>query len=379
MSNPVTNGPKRHYFGPDLLRLFASILVVLFHLSEMGGARPAWPAPAGEAPLGWLHPIAWMGWIGVPLFFVLSGFLISASAIGPTSLNFLWKRAIRVLPALWIACLVSLAARALWGEPLTELLPAFFRSVVLSPKGPYIDGVIWTLVVEAVFYVVVAATISITSRRIGIESGLVRLALAIGVASSIFSLVNWWLSMPVTSDGNTGRLSSFAFDLLLLRQGTFFAIGMLLHYLIDHRPKAWMLATLALFSFCGFLQIELTVADSGNPIVPALIWAAGTMLMFASVKYAEFLPGRRYMGFTRQLGLLTYPLYLNHFVLGQAILPLFILALPANLVFPAIFVSLFAFAWFIAWGPERWLQRKARSWKAGSSLPFGQAAPSQTG
>ena len=376
-SAPTANGSGRHYFGPDLLRFFASILVVLFHISEMGGAKPSWPATVGEAPLSWLQPVAWMGWIGVPLFFVLSGFLISASAVGSTSAGFLWKRAIRVFPALWIACVVSLAARAFWGEPLAELLPAFFRTIVLSPKGPYIDGIVWTLVVEAVFYVVVAWTIALTIRWIGIQRGLVQLALIIGIGSSAFSLANWLLSGPATSAGETGRLSSFAFDLLLLRQGTFFAIGMLLHHLLDNRLKPWHLGILALFSLGGALQIDLTVGDRGNTLVPVAVWATGTILMFASVKFAERMPWRGRMRFTRQLGLMTYPLYLNHFVLGQAILPLFAKTLPASLLLPSLLSTLLAFAWFIAWGPERWLQRAARSWKTGTSLPFRRAAQQQ--
>ena len=121
----------KYFWGLDLIRFISAVMVVLFHFSALGGEVPAWPVPPAEAPMGWLSPFTWMGWIGVQIFFVLSGFVIAASARGSTSVTFLKKRAIRLLPALWISACLALTARALWGEPLGELIPAFLRTLIL--------------------------------------------------------------------------------------------------------------------------------------------------------------------------------------------------------------------------------------------------------
>lgn len=356
MGTPSHPAKALHYHGPDLLRLFAALLVVLFHVSETGGQRPSWPVDAADAPLGWLHPIAWMGWIGVQMFFVLSGFLIAASAVNSAPLHFLKKRAVRIFPALWISCLVSLVVRAAWGEPLADLLPALMRAAVLSPRGPYIDGVVWSLVVEAAFYGVVAATMVLCARRLSSETMLVWTAYAIGTASTAFEVACRAAVAVYGAERITPITGSFLFDVLLLRQGMFFAIGMLLFHLVDNRPSRSTGLALAVFSLAACLQIADTTADTGPPLVPILIWAAATALLFASVKLSGQHPGERQIKVSRQLGLMTYPLYLNHFVLSQALVPVLVAWLPGAMVFPVLMAILLGNAWLIAAYPERWIQ-----------------------
>ena len=103
--------------------------------------------------------------------------------------------------------------------------------------------------------------------------------------------------------------------------------------------------------------------------------------MFASVKYAERAPQQRLATVARQAGLMTYPLFLNHFVLGQAILLYFVGSLPDPLVMPAMLIFLIGLAWFISWGPERYLQDRAiagvaRALGAIRSFPAGRARSS---
>ena len=51
--------------GLDLLRAIAIVWVMLFHSWMIGGLG-----------MPWFQPIADYGWMGVDLFFVLSGYLI---------------------------------------------------------------------------------------------------------------------------------------------------------------------------------------------------------------------------------------------------------------------------------------------------------------
>src|SRR3954447_22633792 len=78
--------------GLDLLRALAIIIVVIYHAGIMG-----FPTP------GRVH--RW-GWIGVDLFFVLSGYLIGGQLLAPLARNqhvdlarFFARRALRILPA----------------------------------------------------------------------------------------------------------------------------------------------------------------------------------------------------------------------------------------------------------------------------------------
>ena len=97
---------ERHLrFRPDIegLRAVAIALVVLFHAGWQGARA---------------------GFLGVDVFFVLSGFLISGllldelAATGRVSLTKFWaRRARRLLPAAALVTLVVLVASAVWLSP----------------------------------------------------------------------------------------------------------------------------------------------------------------------------------------------------------------------------------------------------------------------
>lgn len=363
----------RYYGGLDLLRFFSATLVVLFHISTFGAIAPSWPVDSSSAPLGWLAPVGWLGWIGVQLFFVLSGFIISASAENSTVSAFLKRRAIRVFPALWLSAALALAVRAAWGEPLASLFPSFLRAIVLSPKGPYIDGVVWSLIVEAVFYIFIAGAICVASKWGGMGRCLTISAFAIGTASTAFTILNWMAvkTAVFASDGALApSLGWFGFDVLLLRHGVFFAVGMLLYQTIARDLSKTMSMGLAVFGAACCLQILTSVHGGHSSAAPVVIWVVATGVACASAKYGEKANSQKLRRFLRPVGLMTYPLYLNHFVLGQALMPLFAPWMPNRVgLFLALFGTLLANAAFIALVPERWLQRRARNLLLQPPLP----------
>jgi peptidoglycan/LPS O-acetylase OafA/YrhL len=82
--------------GLDLLRGIAIVWVMLSHSFLVGGLGADWQ---------WLSRY---GWMGVDLFFVLSGFLIGCQVLGPMACGGHWsfrdfylRRAFRILPAYW--------------------------------------------------------------------------------------------------------------------------------------------------------------------------------------------------------------------------------------------------------------------------------------
>ena len=44
----------------------------------------------------------WFGWVGVEVFFVISGFVIANSASKTSPIEFLISRALRLYPAVWV-------------------------------------------------------------------------------------------------------------------------------------------------------------------------------------------------------------------------------------------------------------------------------------
>jgi len=354
----------RYYWSLDLLRFISAVLVLLFHIAAFGGNIPSWPVGAQEAPFGWLHPFSWFGWVGVQIFFVLSGFIISASAYNSTALGFLKKRAIRVFPALWLSAALALVARAFWGEPLEELVLSLLRSAILSPKGPYIDGIVWSLVVEAIFYVSIALVVSVAPRFGGFQRSLTIAAYGFGIASTIFTLIVWLAintSIFTDQDGMVAFVYGFVFDVLLLRHGVFFAVGILLYQIVERQSSRHMLLGLAVFGSASVLQIVNNAQAGPAAIIPVFVWLAAAAIIYLGAKHGDRAAGQSLRPLMRPIGLMTYPLYLNHFVLGQALLPMFALWITNSAtLFFVLFATLLANAWFIAQYPERWVQRYAR-------------------
>ncbi|MFC0503996.1 acyltransferase family protein [Micromonospora costi] len=124
---------------------------------------------------------SWGGWVAmmdfaVALFFVLSGFLLfrpwaRAAATGsstPGARRFYWKRAIRILPAYWLAVIVCLTVLPEGGVAPTG---DWLRHVTLTQIYEHGQirrglGQTWSLATEVVFYLVLPlAAAALTGRR----------------------------------------------------------------------------------------------------------------------------------------------------------------------------------------------------------------------
>ena len=117
-----------------------------------------------------------MGWIAVPVFFVLSGYLITWLALeerdrfGTLNLRYFYaRRALRIFPVYYLVVFValalwlipyarSLAASPAWGGPLLTFTTNFF--LVAGMKGVPVAYVpLWTLAAEEQFYLFWGATL----------------------------------------------------------------------------------------------------------------------------------------------------------------------------------------------------------------------------
>jgi peptidoglycan/LPS O-acetylase OafA/YrhL len=132
-------------------------MVVGFHYLVMGPFLKLYPSPAAS-----VTEVARYGYYGVPLFFMISGFVISMSAHGTTARKFLGARFTRLYPVFWAACSLTFIGVHAFGPQMLAVKPTAYLSsmTMLAPfitKQTFVDGVYWTLVVEWQFYFGVAA------------------------------------------------------------------------------------------------------------------------------------------------------------------------------------------------------------------------------
>ncbi|MEV7614057.1 acyltransferase [Streptomyces sp. NPDC089799] len=151
----------------DGMRLLAALMVVVYHYvadRSWGDADAVFPGLATVAPYGWL---------GVELFFMISGFVICMSAWGRSLGSYVRSRVVRLAPAYWF-CVLATTAGVLLLAGGTEhgLTPSRVLTNLTMLQDPLkvgaVDGSYWTLWAEARFYLIfaVVAWAGLTWRRV---------------------------------------------------------------------------------------------------------------------------------------------------------------------------------------------------------------------
>ena len=156
-----------HIIGIQALRGIAVFVVVTSHLHSIISNDPHFTE---VTPWSWLNQAFTRGYLGVDLFFVLSGFLITSLLLkngegGSKSLlrKFYMRRALRILPALYTLLISSFVIAILerfpltyqWNSTLSALLFLSnwtFQSHFLHTQDDI--GHLWSLAVEEQFYLV---------------------------------------------------------------------------------------------------------------------------------------------------------------------------------------------------------------------------------
>jgi peptidoglycan/LPS O-acetylase OafA/YrhL len=224
LSRETTSG--RFIPEMDGLRFAAIAMVILFHLNGYLLAKSSLHHLGSSSDASWLAKIAGVGFHGVELFFVISGFILGLpfaachlKSAAPVDLRkYYLRRVTRLEPPYFVAALL-LFVLALWvqgksGQALYPHLAAslfYLHNLIYGSPSPAI-GVAWSLEIEVQFYVLVpllALLFTIKGRWLR-RLCLVALTLGILCAQSLF--------LP-----QSGRLS-----LSILAFLQFFLIGFLL-------------------------------------------------------------------------------------------------------------------------------------------------------
>jgi peptidoglycan/LPS O-acetylase OafA/YrhL len=150
-----------HFPMIDVLRGFAAGSVIVYHTIE----HLNWQAFPVQGPAVWFR----VGWMSVDLFFVISGFVITLSAVRGISKasgrnefrrDFMRRRVARIVPLHYLTCLVflvfimpmALGRPRLWLHLITHA--TFLHNWHPATQGS-INGVNWSLGVEMQFYLIV--------------------------------------------------------------------------------------------------------------------------------------------------------------------------------------------------------------------------------
>ena len=191
---PAPRSPR--YESLDAWRGVACLAVVVFHSSLYVATRAheTRVIAQGGSAFDWAVVAAGRLWIGVPIFFAISGYCIAASADAARTRpggvgRYFVRRARRIYPPLWVALtlgalfLVALPEGVRPGDTPdgVELVPAEFRPdpwqlagnltlteswrpAVVGPKTSYVLGQCWTLCYEEQFYLVVGLLLVLAPR-----------------------------------------------------------------------------------------------------------------------------------------------------------------------------------------------------------------------
>src|SRR5262245_5050654 len=82
---------------------------------------------AGAVAFPGLVSFSWFGWVGVEIFFVLSGTVICMSAEGTTAFAFARNRIVRLYPAAWLCGTLTLVLLFFLGQD--DLLERYARTL----------------------------------------------------------------------------------------------------------------------------------------------------------------------------------------------------------------------------------------------------------
>ncbi|MET9609062.1 acyltransferase [Streptomyces sp. NPDC006512] len=150
----------------DGLRIVAAVVVLLHHYTR----EAVW----GRDAFGWLTMAGRYGWIGVELFFMISGFVICMSAWGRPLGSYLRSRVIRLGPGYWFCVLVTMGVLLAVGKPFGGAGPGLSQILTNLTMFQFplhsqpLDMSYWTLWSELRFYLIfaVVAWTGLTYRKV---------------------------------------------------------------------------------------------------------------------------------------------------------------------------------------------------------------------
>ena len=309
----------------DVLRAIAALLVLVCHVIALGEwqffSKSDWGLPFRQ------------GWIGVDLFLVISGFVITLSASRERErhpqgfqLRFMLRRLRRVLPLYLLTCVVYvfLVRPEILGRPPEELLvlvlshALFLQNLSQNTHGVF-NGVTWSLALEMQFYVALVFSIGLL-----LKLGAWRALLLLVSVSLAWRYGTTFMLPPGEANPHMqfiyttqlpGTLDAFgigiALSLLVLNGQGFWARRLLPNW---KNFLLWLLLTIGLLLVAGTLF--LTWSNYWRHISMVIFWRTVLAMGFGAALAAAItcpLSGGGLLRPICYLGKISYGIYLWHF------------------------------------------------------------------
>ncbi|MEU5095843.1 acyltransferase [Streptomyces sp. NPDC020996] len=331
---PPPRRERPRLYAVDGIRLLAALMVAVHHYA---GTRrvdrphnPVWDRPASDI-MPTVYHLASYGWIGVEIFFVISGFVICMSCWGRTPRQFFVSRVIRLYPAYWFAIAfttaVLVALPGVWDRlPLSDVL--LNLTMLQSGSGvANVDGVYWTLWSELRFYLLflVVVAMGLTYRRV-----------------VVFCCV--WGAAAMLAPVSKFHLLALAAD----PDGAWYFIAGLALYLMHRFGQDLLLwGILAMAWLMGQRELGLRI-DNVEHVSgwrgSVLIFTAFLLAMAAIALGATDRIRWRWLA---TAGSLTYPLYLLHYAAGTAVINRLRDTMDARLLVASVIAGFLLLSWLV--------------------------------
>ncbi|MDO5741281.1 MAG: acyltransferase [Ornithinimicrobium sp.] len=322
----------------DALRMLAALAVLAYHYTAIN--QTFWGNTAAEE-FPTLSQVTKYGYLGVELFFIVSGFVILMTAYGRTLPAFTASRLSRLYPAYWAAVLATILLQVFWhGGRDVDLVDGLINLTMLQEAWDVtsVQGAFWTLYVELKFYLLIGMLLAVglTRRRV--------------IAFAFL----WPLLSQLARATDSGLLTS----LLIPSYAPYFAGGMLL-YLVYREGWHLILALGIGLNLVLCIRQAVRYADRSAPLHTDAAFNPGVVallviLMFAAVLACAAGPlSRINWSWLTLAGALTYPLYLVHGQFGFFVINTLEGRVNSYLVLVLAATLALTLAWFI----HRWVER----------------------
>jgi peptidoglycan/LPS O-acetylase OafA/YrhL len=321
MERWLVNSNKSFIDSLDGVRGIAILMVIFTHFLAFQEAH--------SLPKILVGAISRSGWMGVPLFFVLSGYLISKAIIGPNNFSistYLLKRASKIMPPFYLSIAITTSYLIYKNGSLLSYLKSALATGVfiftIQRPVPVISPIYWSLGAEFFFY--------LTAPFILLPFKKNRLSLFIPSLIYIFT-------------GLIGRLAfeynpTLPRDLMICTLGsfTYFGFGILLNYFdknsnyflnLNRRIITLLCLTLFIllyFSFgCYSSQIPSQNIESLNASInQSILFTSILSTTIVGIIFGSLQPGWWFFNFLSLrplvlLGIISYELYLFHELFGN--------------------------------------------------------------
>ena len=295
----------------DFFRAIAIFMVMLLHAKVATG-------------------ITRVGWVGVDLFFVLSGFLVSGLLFSEYTntgkirpLYFLIRRGFKIYPLFYVVLLSHILYYSIKGISLQSnqiLAEVFF----FQNYSEGIMGISWSLAIEEHFYLLLCLAIFLAAKKNKITS-------SVAIPYGCMAIFIICLLLRVVTYYNNGYQSLFVNDFPTHLRLDALAFGVFLSYWFHFsnnsfcaffkKNRTWLLV----FSFCLFLPVfiwerETFIINTFNYTFLYIgfgIWVSLAIVFTTNIHSAK---ERNWLkapyNFMVWVGKYSYAIYLCHFIIG---------------------------------------------------------------